>query len=290
VGSGCSGCQFFYHLLTWSPSIPTDYSRDEFNTGLGYILHITILASKYLSIPLSFPFEHKGSKSFARALYPPSLETGQMPLHISSQPNNYDLFLVGFTMINYDLAYLAHTQGARIHLSDVAHSLRTLWHALHSPHLGRDPFPPRAFIPNATGTAGYYATLGNSFQLDFGKCIRQLATLRAEDKSLGAPNGGAGDGFSVPLGNAFLERLADDALLSRLKGNLVQTGWAAGSAMLASVAGGWNLTHVGGTGPREGDKVRSEGSKGKRKEGETGEVKDGEGLIEADDGDDWLVV
>ncbi|KAI9028630.1 UV radiation resistance protein and autophagy-related subunit 14-domain-containing protein [Hyaloraphidium curvatum] len=285
-----------------------NYSRDEFNTGLGYILHITILASRYLSVPLPFPFEHKGSKSFARAPYPASLETGQMPLHLSSQPNNYDLFLVGFTMVNYNLAYLAHTQGVRIHLADVTHSLRNLWQALHSPLLGRDSFPPRLMIPNATGTAAFYATLGNSFPLDFGKCIRGLATLRAGNGVPGAPNGGAGYSFGVGLGNAFLERLADDALLSRLKNNLVGSAngaWANGSAMFSSIGGGWSTLSkpeateevVGSArAAARADRPREEGkNRGKRKEEDEEKVPateseaQGEGLLDPDDAD-WLVV
>lgn len=290
-------------------SNPADYSRDEFNTGLGYILHITILASRYLGIPLPFPFEHKGSKSFARAPYPAALETGQMPLHLTSQPNNYDLFLVGFTMVNYDLAYLAHTQGVRIHLSDVPHSLRNLWQALHSPLLGRDPFPPRTMIPNPTGTAAYYATLGNSFPLDFSKGIRALAMLRAGTGVPGAPNGGTGYSFGVGLGNSFLERLADDALLSRLKNNLVggQGAWGGASAMIASVGGGWSTLgrpengNGGGAAKNGSSKASSSSSASKAEPVVVPKAKDdrtekkddiettAEGLLDADDAD-WLVI
>lgn len=258
---------------------------------------MTILAARYLAVRLPFPFEHKGSKSFARATYPPSLETGQMPLYLTSQPNNQDLFLVGFTMVNYDLAYLAHSQGVSILLSDVTHTLRTLWHALHSPRLGHDPFSPRD-APNLKGTPQYYATLENSFRLDFGKCIRALADLRSSDGVPGAPNGGTGAPFGV-VGNAFLERLAEDALLSRLKSTLVGNGngWGGASAMVASIGGGWNTLD------RPGEVTGSAKETAKATSSRTDRTKDGSGkgggegqkssggTVERDmDNDDWLVV
>jgi hypothetical protein len=201
-----------------------NYSPDECNTGVSYIIQMTKQSAEYLGVRLPFEMEFEGLKSYARASYPDTLDTGQMPLQLvpTSNQGNGDLFLIGFSMLNYNVAYLCFTQGIRIHSNDVSNTLKNLYLALSSPHLARDLSPPVALLDQPVA---FYANLENSFTLDFVKCVKLLAakwpgSFQSEEKNA-----------------TFLDRFADDALLNRIKGSMVRANTRTrSSALYLSVA------------------------------------------------------
>ncbi|KXS09586.1 hypothetical protein M427DRAFT_220314 [Gonapodya prolifera JEL478] len=150
-----------------------NYSRDEFNTGVGYIAHMTKLVTSYLGVGLPFEMELQGSKSFARANHPETTEARKTPMYLT--PTNSDEFLIGFAMMCFNVAYLCHTQGMKVGLSNVRDVLRNLYMCCHGASLGRDLDVP---LPLRTD-ASFHATLDSSFPLDFSKVVKDLRSLKA---------------------------------------------------------------------------------------------------------------
>ncbi|KAJ3342093.1 hypothetical protein HDU93_003309 [Gonapodya sp. JEL0774] len=160
-------------------SFPTNgdfwnYNRDEFNTGVGYIAHMTKLVAYYLEVALPFEMELQGSKSFARANYHETMDAKKTPLFL--QPDNADEFLVGFAMLCFNIAYLCHTQGVKVGHSNVRAALKNLYMCCHAPSLGsRDLDTP---IPLRTDIS-FHSTLDSSFPLDFSRVVKELRELKA---------------------------------------------------------------------------------------------------------------
>ncbi|KAJ3051111.1 hypothetical protein HK097_007911, partial [Rhizophlyctis rosea] len=122
------------------------YPREKLNAGIGYVVHMLLLLSNYLEVPLPFKLINRGSKSYARAQNMEALESGQMPLYLTD--TNADAFTVGLSMLNFDIAYVCYTQGLDIPLAQVPHTLENLAGACQAAHLGWDiNRPPTSLTP-----------------------------------------------------------------------------------------------------------------------------------------------
>ncbi|KAJ3313807.1 hypothetical protein HDU76_002547 [Blyttiomyces sp. JEL0837] len=138
------------------------YQREKFNAGLGHVVHMTIIMSHYLGVTLPFPVTYKGSLSSAQCgiqNISPLLDNNpsppsQVPLFLTD--SNLDAFTVGLSMLNYDIAYLCHSQGVTIPIHQVPNTLENLALCCRAANLGCDvnklPEPSSLAIPTPSST------------------------------------------------------------------------------------------------------------------------------------------
>jgi hypothetical protein len=55
---------------------------------------------------------------------------------LEDDDKNFEKFIHGMAMLNYNLAYLCHTQGVKIPVSQVANTLQSLMACCSAPGLG----------------------------------------------------------------------------------------------------------------------------------------------------------
>ncbi|KAI9352521.1 UV radiation resistance protein and autophagy-related subunit 14-domain-containing protein, partial [Zopfochytrium polystomum] len=120
-----------------------EYPREKFNAGIGHVVHMIIILSHYLGVSLPYLLVYRGSKSAAKpglqsltglldkSIQPPS----QLPLYLTDE--NLDMFTIGLSMLNYDIAYLCHSQGVEISLHQVANTLENIALCCRAPKLGQ---------------------------------------------------------------------------------------------------------------------------------------------------------
>ncbi|KAJ3083120.1 hypothetical protein HK102_001244, partial [Quaeritorhiza haematococci] len=161
-----------------------NYPRQKFNAAVGHIVHMTILLAHYLNITLPFEFVNRGAKSYAKANYPRmQTEMSNVPLYLTD--NNIERFTTGLSMLNYDIAYLCHTQGVQIKFQQVPHSLENLAMCCQATFLGRDTNQPhRSWLTNDPSSTpphpdpDPFSDLDHQFILDFSKVVRLHTALR----------------------------------------------------------------------------------------------------------------
>jgi hypothetical protein len=59
-----------------------------------------------------------------------------MPLFLDEEDKNFKRFTIGMAMLNYNIAYLCHTQGVPIPLSLVTNTLQNLMSCCRARELG----------------------------------------------------------------------------------------------------------------------------------------------------------
>ncbi|KAI8382471.1 UV radiation resistance protein and autophagy-related subunit 14-domain-containing protein [Blakeslea trispora] len=112
------------------------YRKEELNAPIGLVVHMLNLIIRYLGIKLPFMIFQKGVQYYIRMipLNPQKWSSAKkFPLFLDK---NFKRFVVGMAMLNYNLAYLCHTQGVEIPLSQIANTLQSLMACCRSPHLG----------------------------------------------------------------------------------------------------------------------------------------------------------
>ncbi|KAF9905660.1 hypothetical protein EC991_001490 [Linnemannia zychae] len=110
-----------------------NYDRDEINTTIENVIHMTRLVACYLGVKLPFETFLKKSQYYIHA----SMTAGakRAPLYLTE--SNLMPFTVGLAHLNYNIAYLCHSQGVHITLAKAPNTLENLLACCNSPNLGR---------------------------------------------------------------------------------------------------------------------------------------------------------
>ncbi|CAO3590941.1 unnamed protein product [Absidia cylindrospora] len=141
------------------------YPKDELNSAIGYTSQMLDLIVRYLGIKLPFCLFRKDIYTYIRSIPHSRLYQNQskMPLFLEND-KNFRRFLIGISMLNYNIVYLCYTQGVHIPLSQVANTLQNLLACCNAPGLG------------LRSHAMIYQGLSNlDFLFDFNQVVRQTA-------------------------------------------------------------------------------------------------------------------
>jgi hypothetical protein len=110
-----------------------DYDRDEINTTIENVIHMTRLVACYLGVKLPFETFLKKSQYYIQAAMTAGAK--RAPLYLTE--GNLTPFTVGLAHLNYNIAYLCHSQGVHITLAKAPNTLENLLACCNSPNLGR---------------------------------------------------------------------------------------------------------------------------------------------------------
>ncbi|KAG0266382.1 hypothetical protein DFQ27_009823 [Actinomortierella ambigua] len=124
------------YLIVGRP-LPTgyfeNYDRDEINTSIGNVIHMSTLIACYLGVKLPFLTY---LRSFVYHIHPSlSASSRRTPLNLSE--TNLESFAMGLAMLNYNIAYLCYSQGVTISLKKAPNTLENLLACCQSPDLGK---------------------------------------------------------------------------------------------------------------------------------------------------------
>ncbi|KAG0170730.1 hypothetical protein DFQ28_001653 [Apophysomyces sp. BC1034] len=187
------------------PARPIDvssYSKEELNTAIGLVIHMLNLIVRYLGIKLPFMVFRKGIYPYVRSSLQPR-NYSKMPLYLDDK--NLKRFTIGIAMLNYDIAYLCHTQGVEIPISKVSNTLQGLMACCRSHQLGVH-----------SHTLAYQGLLNVDFGLDLHQVLRMTA-LRYRSSATDVNKELVRDGllndsyFKVRPNNSSYEGLLDDS-------------------------------------------------------------------------------
>ncbi|ORX55124.1 hypothetical protein DM01DRAFT_1031632 [Hesseltinella vesiculosa] len=147
------------------------YPKEELNSTIGYICQMMELIIQYLGIKLPFTLFRKDTHQYIRSpphskFYP---NQSKMPLFMDDD-HNFRRFLTAIAMLNYDVAYLCHTQGIDIPLSQVANTLQNLMTCCQAPNLG---IRSHATI--------YQGLMEMQYSVDFQQVLRQTGLRQAHE-------------------------------------------------------------------------------------------------------------
>ncbi|ORZ04810.1 hypothetical protein BCR41DRAFT_281880, partial [Lobosporangium transversale] len=108
------------------------YDRDAINTTIENVIHMMTLVTCYLGIKLPYDTFTRQSRYYIQAAT--TAGSKRTPLFLSE--NNLMLFAAGLGYLNYNIAYLCHSQGIHIPLENVANTLENLLACCEAPNLG----------------------------------------------------------------------------------------------------------------------------------------------------------
>ncbi|KAJ3154229.1 hypothetical protein HDU89_008296 [Geranomyces variabilis] len=120
--------------------------RERFNAAIGHTVHLCVLLFHYLHISMPFLLASCGDRSYARARHEDDSEVSRRPLYLTD--SNADGFIVGLAMLNYNVAFLCHSQGVLIPIYDVPNTLENLVACCQAPDLGRESLPDFLIKPH----------------------------------------------------------------------------------------------------------------------------------------------
>ncbi|KAG0094541.1 hypothetical protein BGZ93_007086 [Podila epicladia] len=124
------------YLIVGRP-LPTgyfeNYDTDEINTTIENVIHMMTLVACYLGIKLPFDTFTRFSKYYIQAAF--TAGSKRAPLFLSE--NNLIAFAAGLGHLNYNIAYLCHSQGVHITLANATNTLENLLACCEAPNLGR---------------------------------------------------------------------------------------------------------------------------------------------------------
>ncbi|KZW01615.1 hypothetical protein EXIGLDRAFT_638135 [Exidia glandulosa HHB12029] len=171
--------------------VPGDMRRfpaEHINAALLHTLHFLRVLTYYLGVKLPFEVTHNAQQPWIRAGQGPEYGgwakwVHKQPLFIrpssSASPSSssssiaqhggtrsmapQESFTTGLTMLMYNVAYLAHTQGLEIGLAQAGEVLRNLWAICKSPNVGQRSHETRPTLPPPTPA---------QFTLDFGQLLQ----------------------------------------------------------------------------------------------------------------------
>ncbi|KAJ2011769.1 hypothetical protein GGI06_004399 [Coemansia sp. S85] len=87
------------------------YPNDYINACVGHCIHIFSVLAHYLHLDLPFHISKRGSSLYIRANWR-DVDVGEAALSIGD--SNTASFVVGLSMLFFDIAYLCHRQGVRV--------------------------------------------------------------------------------------------------------------------------------------------------------------------------------
>ncbi|OAQ36711.1 hypothetical protein K457DRAFT_178012 [Linnemannia elongata AG-77] len=99
-----------------------NYDRDEINTTIENVIHMTRLVACYLGVKLPFETFLKKSQYYIHAAMTAGAK--RAPLYLTE--GNLMPFTVGLAHLNYNIAYLCHSQGVHITLAKAPNTLENL--------------------------------------------------------------------------------------------------------------------------------------------------------------------
>ncbi|KAI9240326.1 MAG: hypothetical protein BYD32DRAFT_360604, partial [Podila humilis] len=108
------------------------YDTDEINTTIENVIHMMTLVACYLGIKLPFDTFTRSSKYYIQAAF--TAGSKRAPLFLSE--NNIIAFAAGLGHLNYNIAYLCHSQGVHITLANATNTLENLLACCEAPNLG----------------------------------------------------------------------------------------------------------------------------------------------------------
>ncbi|KAF9337851.1 hypothetical protein BG006_002216 [Podila minutissima] len=124
------------YLIVGRP-LPTgyfeNYDTDEINTTIENVIHMMTLVACYLGIKLPFDTFTRSSKYYIQAAF--TAGSKRAPLFLSE--NNIIAFAAGLGHLNYNIAFLCHSQGVHITLANATNTLENLLACCEAPSLGR---------------------------------------------------------------------------------------------------------------------------------------------------------
>ncbi|KAG0224086.1 hypothetical protein BGX31_008228 [Mortierella sp. GBA43] len=124
------------YLIVGRP-LPTgyfeNYDRDAINTTIENVVHMMTLVACYLGIKLPFDTFTRQSKYYIQAAF--TAGSKRAPLFLSE--SNIMLFATGLGHLNYNIAYLCHSQGIPVTLAKATNTLENLLACCEAPNLGR---------------------------------------------------------------------------------------------------------------------------------------------------------
>ncbi|KAJ1966044.1 CAAX geranylgeranyltransferase alpha subunit [Dipsacomyces acuminosporus] len=106
------------------------YPNDYINACVGHSVHIFSVLTHYLHTDLPFHISKRGSSLYIRPRWR-EVDINEAALSITDQ--NIASFIVGLGMLFFDIAYMCHRQGVRVHLeqiTDVVQNMRRVVLAL----------------------------------------------------------------------------------------------------------------------------------------------------------------
>ncbi|KAJ2820334.1 hypothetical protein GGI24_004517 [Coemansia furcata] len=111
--------------LPWpGPEDWAKYPNDYINACVGHCIHIFSILAHYLHLELPFHISKRGSSLYIRANWR-DVDVGEAALSIGD--GNRASFVVGLSMLFFDIAYLCHRQGVRVlaeHVTDAVDNMR----------------------------------------------------------------------------------------------------------------------------------------------------------------------
>ncbi|KAI9504276.1 hypothetical protein BX070DRAFT_182448, partial [Coemansia spiralis] len=87
------------------------YPNDYINACVGHCIHIFSVLSHYLHTKLPFHISKRGANLYIRPNWR-QVDAGEAELNIKD--SNHASFIVGLSMLFFDIAYLCHRQGVRV--------------------------------------------------------------------------------------------------------------------------------------------------------------------------------
>ncbi|KAI8148887.1 UV radiation resistance protein and autophagy-related subunit 14-domain-containing protein [Fennellomyces sp. T-0311] len=136
------------------------YPKDELNAAISYLIHMLGLIVRYLGVKLPFPIVYRTMYPYVRSTLSKERPTNsKMPLFLDDK--NLRRFAIGMAMLNYDIAYLCHSQGVEIPVSQVVNPLQALMACCRSPRLGM-----RSHV------SMYQGIRSTDFQLEFQQVLK----------------------------------------------------------------------------------------------------------------------
>ncbi|KAG0046128.1 hypothetical protein BGZ83_008668 [Gryganskiella cystojenkinii] len=124
------------YLIVGRP-LPTgyfeNYDRDEINTTIENVIHMMTLVACYLGIKLPYDTHTRQSQYYIQAAF--TAGSKRAPLFLNEK--NIDQFAAGLGYLNYNIAYLCHSQGVHITLANASNTLENLLACCQAPNLGR---------------------------------------------------------------------------------------------------------------------------------------------------------
>ncbi|KAJ1907182.1 hypothetical protein LPJ81_000923 [Coemansia sp. IMI 209127] len=105
------------------------YPSDYINACVGHCIHILSVLSHYFHTDLPFYISKRGSSLFIRPNWR-EVEIGEAELSI--RDSNHASFIVGLSMLFFDIAYLCHRQGVRVHVEQTTDAIENLRQAVRA--------------------------------------------------------------------------------------------------------------------------------------------------------------
>ncbi|KAJ2337599.1 hypothetical protein GGI00_000104 [Coemansia sp. RSA 2681] len=105
------------------------YPNDYINACVGHCIHIFSVLAHYLHLDLPFHISKRGSSLYIRANWR-EVDVGEAALSIGD--SNTASFVVGLSMLFFDIAYLCHRQGVRVAVERITDAVDNMRQAVLS--------------------------------------------------------------------------------------------------------------------------------------------------------------